>query len=1595
MNTNQNPVVVEKRIELSKDAVVRIDAQAGGRYHIVDALTGKTPANLRIVRQGDDLILIDPELNAEVTIDGFWQFVDEDLSAALVLDASSSPLSVPSANGNGELVVSAADMNLDPMLAAQIGEAGAATLDAYDLGGMSGDYGYEQTAGAAMGAAPAPVVGWPLWAYLATAGVLVGGAAIFSIYKNNEWEDNEDGSIAYKGEKYGVVGKTLHVAVSDADGVGAVSYAWYRDGERIEGANGPSYTLTSADAGRSVYAEARYEDGDGKHEVVVSNPVLVDSEGGRLELNHNESKFVAGRAYVATPTVASSLIPPDQFAYQWYIVDAKGKSHPIPGANGPSYTPTSAEAGAEFYVVASHQGENGSFIFSSANYDGHHAPVVPPQDPAVEAPENVQLALDGVTVTGKAPKGSKVTIKDKDGKPLETTEPVTADGSGNFTAHLKTHLETGAQVKASANKDGKDSSDSDPSAPLEDVGVPRDVSVSPDGATVKGKAPVGSKVKILGHDGKVLETVGDVTVDASGAFTAHLKSALGKGSKVSAKAFFGERGSEPSAEAEVGVETPKAPENVQLALDGVTVTGKAPKGSKVTIKDKDGKALETVESPVTADPATGEFKAHLKTALAKGARVKASANDGTADSQDSAASEALGDVLPPTDVSVGSDGKTVKGKAQPGAKIVVTDAGGVALAMDPADVTADMKTGEFTATLKTSVSTGSKVKAKASFGTRESDLSAEAAVPAVEAPENVQLALDGVTVTGKAEAGAKITIKDKDGKTLETTEPVTADGSGNFTAHLKGVLAQGAQVKASANDGSAESHDSAASEALGDVLAPTDFAVKSNGSTVKGKAQPGAKIVFMAATGTAPLETYPDEVTADMTTGEFTATLLNYLLKDAKITAQASFKTRASKSLAEAVVPAVDVPESVALAMDGATVTGWAQPGATITIKDMGGKPLETEDPVTADASGNFTAHLKEHLGTGAQVTASAKIDQDVSKNSVPTKPLEDVTTPTDVNVRSNGVTVRGYAQKGAKIVLTDGKGNHLDTDGGDVVASESTGIFEATLKTKLDTGSKVKAQAVFGDRGSKDLAETEVPVVDTPWSIEVELDGVSVSGWAQPLSTVTVMDKDGKELETIGEPFAYGDGDFQLTLKQHLDTGAQIKIVTKTRDGTPSAESKLTEPLEAIPVPTDVTVGPDGKTVKGKALPKAMIVLKDSVGKPLETIDEVQADFETGEFTATLQNALPKRAKVFAEASFGERHSEPSLSFTYLSVFEAAPESYITSGEGLDSSSGATLGAKRGLSDGKKAVELKQSGGAVGEDEAFNSHHLGSVEGGLERPSDTVSARGGARISGGEQNDASASSGKEGASVALEPIGGREVANNAASRGMDGKEERSGASRSVDEKSEGAAHQTETEVREALADGVPAQTEKAADAAAPQGAARASERSESADARETAPDQGQEGGKLAETSADGAVQPAPEAGEQSEALNPAHVELAGNPELAAAPAPMFLGSGYDFGSLNLSTESLAPSNAGDEGLWAPGSGLGVVDFAAGADEPAPTIGANVINLGGKEDARLPGEADDDKPQSSEAHYEYGSDGSLSDSAGASPLDQNGHHGIL
>ena len=54
--------------------------------------------------------------------------------------------------------------------------------------------------------------------------------------------------------------------LADADGLGALSYQWSRDGSPIDGATAGTYTLTQADVGATITVEVSYTDGEGTFE---------------------------------------------------------------------------------------------------------------------------------------------------------------------------------------------------------------------------------------------------------------------------------------------------------------------------------------------------------------------------------------------------------------------------------------------------------------------------------------------------------------------------------------------------------------------------------------------------------------------------------------------------------------------------------------------------------------------------------------------------------------------------------------------------------------------------------------------------------------------------------------------------------------------------------------------------------------------------------------------------------------------------------------------------------------------------------------------------------------------------------------------------------------------------------------------------------------------------------------------------------------------------------------------------------------------------------------------------------------------------------
>ncbi|RYL22706.1 Ig-like domain-containing protein, partial [Acinetobacter piscicola] len=149
----------------------------------------------------------------------------------------------------------------------------------------------------------------------------------------------------------------------------------------------------------------------------------------------------------------------------------------------------------------------------------------------------------------------------------------------------------------------------------------------------------------------------------------------------------------------------------------------------------------------------------------------------------------------PSDVVISADGTTVTGKAEPGSTVEIKDKEGNLLGSGTADAN-----GDFTVGLDNPLTNGETVDVTAKD--EAGNVSDKTEVTAVDstapnAPSDVVISADGTTVTGKAEAGATVEIKDKEGNLLGSG---TADANGNFTVGLDNPLTNGEKVDVTAKD---------------------------------------------------------------------------------------------------------------------------------------------------------------------------------------------------------------------------------------------------------------------------------------------------------------------------------------------------------------------------------------------------------------------------------------------------------------------------------------------------------------------------------------------------------------------------------------------------------------------------------------------------------------------------------------------------------------------------------------------------------------------------------------------------------------------------
>ncbi|EMN2535144.1 Ig-like repeat protein Blp2 [Acinetobacter baumannii] len=351
-------------------------------------------------------------------------------------------------------------------------------------------------------------------------------------------------------------------------------------------------------------------------------------------------------------------------------------------------------------------------------------------------------------------------------------------------------------------------------------------------------------------------------------------------------------------------------------------------------------------------------------------------------------------------------------------------------------------------------------------------------IPQTAAPKEVKLADDAVTVTGKAEANAKIYIRDLSGNTIASG---TADASGNFTIKLDKPLTDGNKLNVFAQNGGGKESSAYPITGPKDTIAPDapEAQLNEDGSILDGKTEPDAKVMIYDASGK-----FIDTVTASKE-GKFSYKFTPPLTSEAggKVVAIDLAGNESKPTLIFAGKDTIP-PKAPLLEVnkEGTVIEGTAEANTKVYVKDADGKVIGTG---TANAQGEFQITLSSALKDSQKATI---IVEDAAGNT--SKPLEiksgyDTLAPDKPTAQfnSDGITVTGTAEANAKIQIT--KDNKVIGSG---VADEN-GKFTITISSVLTVKDKAYVSAIDASGNSSVTQEINGIKPDRPVLNRVDND--------------------------------------------------------------------------------------------------------------------------------------------------------------------------------------------------------------------------------------------------------------------------------------------------------------------------------------------------------------------------------------------------------------------------------------------------------------------------------------------------------------------------
>ncbi|MBG6582642.1 Ig-like domain repeat protein, partial [Pseudomonas aeruginosa] len=782
---------------------------------------------------------------------------------------------------------------------------------------------------------------------------------------------------------------------------------------------------------------------------------------------------------------------------------------------------------------------------------------------------------------------------------------------GNWSFTPSTPLADGTVVNATAtdpagNTGGQGSTTVDAIAPATPT-----VNLS-NGSSLSGTAEPGSTVILTDGNGN---PIAEVTADGSGNWTYTPSTPIANGTVVNVVAQDAAGNSSPPATVTVDSSAPPAP--VINPSNGVVISGTAEAGATVTLTDAGGNPI----GQVTAD-GSGNWSFTPGTPLANGTVIVATATDPTGNTGPQAATT-VDAVAPPAPVIDPSNGTTISGTAEAGAKVILTDGNGNPIGETTAD-----GSGNWTFTPATPLANGTVVNAVAQDPAGNTGPQGSTTVDAVAPNTPVVNPSNGNLLNGTAEPGSTVTLTDGNGNPIGQT---TADGSGNWSFTPGSQLPNGTVVNVTASD-AAGNTSPPATTTVDSSLPSIPQVDPSNGSVISGTADAGNTIIITDGNGN-PI----GQVTADGS-GNWSFTPGIPLPDGTVVNVVARSPSNVDSAPAVITVDGVAPAAPVIDPSNGTEISGTAEAGATVILTDGGGNPI---GQATADGSGNWTFTPGTPLANGTVINAVAQ-DPAGNTSGPASVTVDAIAPPAPVIDPSNGVVISGTAEAGATVILTDGNGNPIGQ-----VTADGSGNWSFTPGTPLANGTVINALAQDAAGNTSGPASTTVDSVAPATPVLDPSNGTVISGTAEAGATVILTDGGGNP---IGQATADGSGNWSFTPGTPLTNGTVINAVAQDAAGNTSGPVSTTVDTVAPAMP--VINASNGSVITGTAEVGAKVILTDGNGNP---IGETTAD-GSGNWTFTPGTPLANGTVINAVAEDAAGNASGPASTTVDSVAPSAP---------------------------------------------------------------------------------------------------------------------------------------------------------------------------------------------------------------------------------------------------------------------------------------------------------------------------------------------------